>query len=65
MARFYRINDFLDDESVERFINELIEENMEYLRTNTDSSCKQQTKPEIGFNFSTERFRFLLMDYFF
>ena len=33
MARFYRINDFLDDESVERFINELIEENMEYLRT--------------------------------
>jgi hypothetical protein len=33
MARFYSINDFLDDESVERFINELIEENMEYLRT--------------------------------
>jgi hypothetical protein len=33
MARFYRILDFLDDESVERFINELIEENMEYLRT--------------------------------
>jgi len=32
MARFYRIRDFLDDESVERFINELIEENMEYLR---------------------------------
>nr|WP_319374191.1 hypothetical protein [uncultured Methanobacterium sp.] len=33
MARFYSIRDFLDDESVERFINELIEENMEYLRT--------------------------------
>jgi len=32
MARFYKIRDFLDDESVERFINELIEENMEYLR---------------------------------
>jgi hypothetical protein len=32
MARFYRISDFLDDESVEKFINELIEENMEYLR---------------------------------
>ncbi|MFA0834730.1 hypothetical protein [Methanobacterium formicicum] len=33
MAKFYNIRDFLDDESVEKFINELIEENMEYLRT--------------------------------
>ncbi|EKQ54613.1 MAG: hypothetical protein B655_0725 [Methanobacterium sp. Maddingley MBC34] len=33
MARFYNIRDFLDDESVERFINDLIDENMEYLRT--------------------------------
>jgi len=33
MARFYGISDFLDDESVEKFVNELIEENMEYLRT--------------------------------
>jgi hypothetical protein len=33
MASFYKIRDFLDDESVERFINDLIEENMEYLRT--------------------------------
>jgi hypothetical protein len=33
MARFYRISDFLNEESVEKFINELIEENMEYLRT--------------------------------
>lgn len=32
MAKFYSIRDFLDDESVERFITELIDENMEYLR---------------------------------
>jgi len=32
MAKFYRIRDFIDDESVEKFINELIEENMDYLR---------------------------------
>ena len=32
MARFYKVSDFLDDESVEKFINELIEENVEYLR---------------------------------
>jgi len=43
MARFYRIRDFLDDESVERFINELIEENMEYLRT----KCRQITSAAI------------------
>lgn len=32
MAKFYRIRDFLDDESVEKFINELIDDNIEYLR---------------------------------
>lgn len=32
MAKFYKIRDFLDDESVEKFINELIEDNMEYLK---------------------------------
>jgi len=32
MAKFYKIRDFLDDESVERFINELIEDNLDYLR---------------------------------
>ncbi|MCC7550904.1 MAG: hypothetical protein KO316_05280 [Methanobacterium sp.] len=32
MAKFYRIRDFIDDESVEKFINELIEENIDYLR---------------------------------
>jgi len=32
MKKLYQIRDFLDDESVERFLNELIDENMEYLR---------------------------------
>lgn len=32
MAKFYKIRDFLDDESVEKFINELIEDNLDYLR---------------------------------
>ncbi|NYB51515.1 MAG: hypothetical protein HVN35_02980 [Methanobacteriaceae archaeon] len=32
MGKFYKIRDFLDDESVEKFINELIEDNIEYLR---------------------------------
>ncbi len=32
MARFYKVSDFIDDENVERFINELIEDNLDYLR---------------------------------
>jgi len=32
MKKFYKVRDFLDDESVEKFLNELIDDNMEYLR---------------------------------
>lgn len=32
MAKLYKIRDFLDDDSVEKFINELIEDNVQYLR---------------------------------
>lgn len=32
MAKLYKIRDFLDDESVEKFINELIRDNIQYLR---------------------------------
>lgn len=33
MGKLYKIRDFLDDESVEKFVNELIDENIEYLRS--------------------------------
>ncbi|MDD3753963.1 MAG: hypothetical protein PHQ17_05325 [Methanobacterium sp.] len=32
MQKFYKIHDFLDDESVDKFMNELIDENYGFLR---------------------------------
>jgi len=32
VQKFYKIHDFLDDESVDKFMNELIDENYGYLR---------------------------------
>lgn len=44
MAKFYKIRDFLDDESVEKFINELIEDNLEYLRAKYRQLLKVTSK---------------------
>jgi len=32
VQKYYKIHDFLDDESVEKFMKELIDENSAYLR---------------------------------
>ncbi|BDZ69549.1 hypothetical protein [Methanobacterium petrolearium] len=49
MAKFYKIRDFLDDESVEKFINELIEENMEYIRAKYRQLLKAANNAKTNF----------------
>jgi len=57
MARNYSIKDFMDDEKVEKFINELIEDNLEYLRSKYHQLILAASKSGNNINYNKDSVR--------